>query len=902
MDELIILVKNFFYNILMTIDAIVYYLIDICYQVFLTLSHAQLFDQNLFGDILKRVYILVGVLTMFFIVYSLLKVIVNPEELNKGDMAPRKIVTNVITSLLMIVFLPTAFNLLYQVQGVILDNDLVGKIVVGTDGASGNSDSIKKGGRTIATQVFNAFLYPNDNYEDSEETNGNTTTLSADELKDEDGHTLGEALDLIVDEKLTFFHIAKFSTLAAERKLIYTFIISTIAGGFCVYVLLCFVFDLGIRSVKLSTLQIIAPLPIVMRILPKKNDIFNKWIKTTIATFFEVFVRIFIVYLIAVLASAIPDVMNRISANTTDLTGPIKAFANALLIMGVIAFGKQAPKMIGDIFGIKSGNMGLNLAKRMQEGGGFIAAAAAGGAVLTGIRNGYNAFQRGRNNVANASGVKDKIGKGISSGLRGVGSVAAGGVSGMFRSGYNARSAKTFSDMFQASSKGVSSAISKRDEREAYSQSHPAGRDKVSEAIKNSKIGTEGMRNAVAGAAAVGVGHLSDAKDMAKRFITGETSEALQKKRDIVSEINNKGKAAKDEIASDMEKGTNLAGYVYKKDIKDAQGNVIGSEYRTLQYYKDQVTNAENAEKNFNETFGKSVTGMNLQKNIDDAEKALATFREEKATKLTGFDINNAAAAVKAMNPGMSDADAMVQANAMKTRLEATYSAANEDALDQNVKQAKDNFEQEKRRESYKVNTEAQKARKEYDDAKKAVSDSQLKFHMTGKKEYAVKFKEDDLDFMTDGSGRITNINDLLRDDKFSGALGKVKEALDDREDLLKGNSSVLNSYLDKYIAEDEKKYKQAVAKGDAGSMVTLEKQLAELHSAKEYLNEQKDAGLFDRLKGKKYDKTTGKVESNKDEMLTKDIDGGFTDLLDSMTATLRDIKKKEENSKDKKK
>lgn len=901
-DELVNVIQNFFFNILMTIDAIVYYLIDVCYQVFLALSHAQIFDQELFGAILRRIYILVGVLMMFFIVYSLLKVIVNPEELDKGDMAPRKIITNVITSLLMVVFLPTAFNILYQVQGVILDNDLVGKIVVG-EGATESGDSIKKGGRNIATQVFRAFLYPNDEYEEEENStdestadnsSNNTTstesTNSAGEITDEDGHTLDEAFQLIVDEELSFFHIAKFSTPAAEGKLRYVWIISTIAGGFCVYVLLCFVFDLGIRAVKLAALQIIAPLPIVMRILPKKNDIFNKWIKTTIAVFFEVFIRIFVVYLIAILAGTIPDVMDRISTGTTELTGPIKAFANALLIMGVIAFARQAPKMIGDIFGIKSGNMGLSLAKRMQEGGGFIAGAATGAAITTGMRSGYNAIQNGRSRVSSASGAWGKTRAGIGSVARGVGSVGAGALSAGLRAGYNARSAKTFSDMAQASSKGIATAISRRDERAAYADAHQAGTDKLSGAMKEHNIGTEGMRNAVA----VGVGHLSDAKDSAVRFMTGQTSEALQKKRDIVSDIHSKGKAAKDEISADMEKGTNMAGYVYND----------GTGYRTLQYYKDKFTNAEEAQKNFNETFGKTMTGTRLQNDIDAAEQKLQTFRSEKASKLGSFDIDNTAAAVKAMNPGMTDAEAMVQATNMKTNLENTYSDANEATLSQNIERAKAAYDSAKNAEYQRISNEANVAKRNFEDAKKAVTDSQLKFHMTGKKEYAVKFKDSELEYMPDGSGYVTNIEDLLDRDKQGERIGKVTEALDDRADLLKSNSSVLNSYLDNYIAEKEKEFKTA----QPGFKSGIAKELAALHSAKEFLNEKKDDGLFDRLKAKKGNPNTGQVDNDLDEnnntkeMLTKDIDTGFEKLLDAMTATLRDIKKKEDSNKDKKK
>lgn len=903
-DELIIVVKNFFYNILMTIDAIVYYLIDICYQVFLALSHAQIFDQELFGDILKRIYILVGVLMMFFIVYSLLKVIVNPEELNKGDMAPRKIITNVITSLLMVVFLPTAFNLLYQVQGVILDNDLVGKIVVGP-GANGSGDSIKKGGRLIATQVFNAFLYPDDEYEPPEDNvdgsvSNNSTTSSTDGITDEDGHTVEEALTGIVNEEYSFFHIAKFSTAAAEGKLKYIWIISTIAGGFCVYVLLCFVFDLGIRAVKLAALQIIAPLPIVMRILPKKNDIFNKWIKTTIAVFFEVFIRIFVVYLIAVLAGTIPGVIDRISAGTTELTGPIKAFANALLIMGVIAFARQAPKMIGDIFGIKSGNMGLSLAKRMQEGGGFVMGAATGAGLMAGFQNGYNALQRGKENIAHArKNGKIGVGAGISSGLRGIGSIGAGALSGGFRAGYNARSAKTFADMAQASSKGISRAVENREDRSAYAQGHPEGTDKVSAFMKEHNIGTKGMRNAVA----VGVGHLGDAKDKAVRFMTGQTSEALQKKRDIVNDIHSKGKAAKDEISADMEKGTNMAGYVYKKDITDDDGNVIGSEYRTLQYYKDKVTSAEEAQKNFNETFGKSATGMRLQTDIDTAEQKLQAFQQTRAA-VANYDINTEASRLMSANHGMTQADAIAQAAATKQQLDNQYSQAEEDLLTQNVEQARATYESAKNAEASRVEKEARDARNAFDTAKKAVTDSQLKFHMTGKKEYAVKFKDSELEYMPDGSGRITNIQTLLDEDKQGGRIGKVTEALDDRADLLKSNSSVLNSYLDQYIADKEKELKTA----QPGFKSDIVKELEALHSAKEYLNEKKDDSLFDRLRAKKGDQNTGQVSNDvadngsTKEMLTKDIDTGFEKLLDAMTATLRDIKKKEDSGKDKKK
>ena len=105
--------------------------------------------------------------------------------------------------------------------------------------------------------------------------------------------------------------------------------------------------------------------------------------------------------------------------------------------MGIIAFAKQAPKMISDILGIKAGDMKLGgIRDKLREGGGFVAGGAIGAGVTAGVRNGYNAGK----NIAGAEGWKNKA-KAIA---KGVGSVAAGTASGALRGGFEARNAKTY--------------------------------------------------------------------------------------------------------------------------------------------------------------------------------------------------------------------------------------------------------------------------------------------------------------------------------------------------------------------------------------------------------------------------------------------------------------------------
>ena len=57
-----------------------------------------------------------------------------------------------------------------------------------------------------------------------------------------------------------------------KESVTYTFIISTIAGCFLIYIILSFCIDLGVRAAKLVFYQLIAPIPILMRLIPGKQE------------------------------------------------------------------------------------------------------------------------------------------------------------------------------------------------------------------------------------------------------------------------------------------------------------------------------------------------------------------------------------------------------------------------------------------------------------------------------------------------------------------------------------------------------------------------------------------------------------------------------------------------------
>ena len=124
--------------------------------------------------------------------------------------------------------------------------------------------------------------------------------------------------------------------------------------------------------------------------------------------------------------------------------------ANALILLGVVTFIKQAPKLICDLFHIDSGDMKFGIAEKLAAGGGLRAASGAGALGLGAIRN----YKRSRRD---GKGVVQSLGNAVTGGL-GAGSSAF----------MNARKAKSFGDMKNSASKGLSGQADRRTKMENY--------------------------------------------------------------------------------------------------------------------------------------------------------------------------------------------------------------------------------------------------------------------------------------------------------------------------------------------------------------------------------------------------------------------------------------------------
>ncbi len=366
-------VNSGIHSILLWIDSVVYWFAAQCYELFIKLASARIFEDNFFANFSNRIYAILGVFMLFYLAYNLLTAIVDPEKFTKGDKGVSKIATNLVVSLVILGFLPTVFSYAYRLQNYILASNMIGSLILGTDivdintNNEENNDAMLDYGNVLSFTVLNTFLNP-DNYNFQITTNYsggdyNWFDLKADILDNGDYsamYAMGDAVSNGVA-------ILDGSGNAGESiRIDYKPVISTAAGIFLIYVMLSFTIDLGIRVVKFAVLQLIAPIPVIMRAIPGKKGTFDKWLKQTLSVYFEVFVRVAFMYIAIYFINTIVNTDSLQQFWNGGLQGKI---ALVIIIMGILAFTKQAPKFISDLLGLDTGGLKLGIGEKLKAGG-----------------------------------------------------------------------------------------------------------------------------------------------------------------------------------------------------------------------------------------------------------------------------------------------------------------------------------------------------------------------------------------------------------------------------------------------------------------------------------------------------------------------------------------------------
>ena len=367
-------------SILGFLDSVVYSLVNIVLNGLYNIAGTKIFTETSLTEFTDRIYVILGIFMLFKLAFSLLTSIVNPDKANDKQSGMSKIIVRVVITLSLLLMVPTIFQFAYRVQGNILK--ALPQVILGPN-ASQDADSV---GEHITLTVMSSFVNTN-------ECGASLSDENFDDVWDYSRIVSEKCPDRSEDGKKIF-------------KYRYTFIVSTVVGIIMIYFLVLTCIDVAIRLIKLSILQIIAPIPIMTYIDPKseKDGAFGNWTKECVQTYISLFIQMAVIYIIIFLVGGIAK--DLYSGNFSgiiqfpDGIGPVGiAWVFIFIIIGAFFFMRQAPKFIMKVLGIKDGTgLGIGLNAGLAGLG-----AATGGAGLLGAAKAMNqALDEGA--TANAEG------------------------------------------------------------------------------------------------------------------------------------------------------------------------------------------------------------------------------------------------------------------------------------------------------------------------------------------------------------------------------------------------------------------------------------------------------------------------------------------------------------------
>jgi len=431
-------IRNFFF----VLDSVVYGFIADVYALLVQLNTTSVFNAEMIAEFATRIYALAALFMLFKVSISFVHYVINPDDFTDKEKGFAGIIRRIVFSLALLVLTPYIFREAFRLQQILLQDNIIMNLVFGQPppGRMSNEEAVLNAGRHMQFVLMYNFMQPNFNsmpdlepcrvpyipegndfarrpnsqfilalnpacfgeYDPETDTYDTSSVLAR---AFDDGNQGNEAIlfqhyaQAVAQQSFALLMRREFIDLHPDTHrwattqmglnntdafvIHYPLFISTIVGAVTVYLLLLFCIDIAIRSVKLGFLEMIAPIPILSYIDPKSSKdkgMFHQWYKLCVSTYVSLFLRLFALFLGIY-------VITRIGGYHDFVTGAsIRGnwLLDVFMIIGILIFAKQLPKIIEDMFGVKlDGKFSLNPLKRIEEEaiGGKRLTGALGGAV-----------------------------------------------------------------------------------------------------------------------------------------------------------------------------------------------------------------------------------------------------------------------------------------------------------------------------------------------------------------------------------------------------------------------------------------------------------------------------------------------------------------------------------------
>lgn len=389
------------------LDKFLYQLVIDLYNTFELLCTSRLLDSMLMNEISRRVGLLLGIVMIFMVVFSFIKILVDPDKLNDKKIGAISIVKKCLIVIVMLGTSQFVFEGLYKIQNAVLKENIISKLILPYTVDTNNF------GALLSEQVFTSFYRVDNSLEDSTESAVVDCRDSIEKLKYgiyyynnfESGYACLNETIVVTDE----------AELITEQEIMiidYNWLLATGVAIVLIYFMLSYCISVGVRVIQLTVLEIIAPMAIISYVSPKDDNMFNKWSKIYIATYIDVFIRIAIISLVVFLISTILSdgdqwVFWQTVGNPTDFW--TRSFIMIVMILALLVFAKKAPDLIKELLPASASKIGFGgvgfkdmlggnyVKKGLTTGAKVATAGAAVGLVSAGI-SAASRFKANKNN------------------------------------------------------------------------------------------------------------------------------------------------------------------------------------------------------------------------------------------------------------------------------------------------------------------------------------------------------------------------------------------------------------------------------------------------------------------------------------------------------------------------
>lgn len=427
-------INDLFRSLFALLDKAAYTLLGWMYEILFNVASADIFANETVQKFYGRIQMIIGVFMLFKLAVSIIQGIINPDTFTDKKAGFSTIISRVVFALIMLTILtpiniPGArssyeinlnnngllFGTLYELQDRILENNTLGRLILGTgdDGSFSNNaqtqaERLKKSANMFTSTILKGFVRINLKESGSDETKPEDRVCSYIEQDVLDAYadleaSPNEILSLVnasceYQNATGFFAtMGKFFTrLFTGDRYIFAYlpIISTIAAAIFIYILVGEIITIAIRTIKLAVLRLLAPIPIISYIDPKseKDGAFGAWVKTLTSTYLELFIHLAVIYFVIFIIQDM--IVNGLVINSG--TGVIGVVSCIFIWIGLFFFVRQAPKFISEILGVKNSSPNVGLAAML---GGAAMVAGGGGAAgwVSGALNGSETAVQGYN-------------------------------------------------------------------------------------------------------------------------------------------------------------------------------------------------------------------------------------------------------------------------------------------------------------------------------------------------------------------------------------------------------------------------------------------------------------------------------------------------------------------------